>query len=241
MQKKQIKYIYAFVLTAAIFIIQEIFSESSVLIARLFDYSAIDKDDLFMWISVHHILQALFALMIIFILHKAKGISGFKLKPKLDKAGIKYTIIFCIAILIYFIAAYIVGSIFNSIGVYNYELSTANVVGTLSFQLLLSGTSEEILFRSLPITLYKTVLDGEKKYDNILTVILTSFLFALAHFNWQQPIYVQWFQLVYAFTLGLAYGFVFIKSKSVIYPMIMHGMSNFISVGGCYLYMSLCM
>ena len=34
-------------------------------------------------------------------------------------------------------------------------------------------------------------------------------------------------------------GYIFIRSKSVIYPMIMHSMSNVISVGGCYLYMVL--
>ena len=44
------------------------------------------------------------------------------------------------------------------------------------------------------------------------------------------------FQLVYAFILGLAYGFTYIKSKSIIYPIIMHGMSNFLMVGIGYVF-----
>ena len=61
-------------------------------------------------------------------------------------------------------------------------------------------------------------------------------LFGLAHINvftFSVPV----FQVCYAFILGIAYGFTFIRTKSVIYPMIMHSLSNVISVGGCYLYM----
>lgn len=239
MQKKQIKYMFAFVLTIFIFFLQSIFSRIGWWIASIFDYSLIDNDGLFMMVSVHHIVQALFALLVIFILYKTKDNVGFKIKPKFDIVGIKYTMFFCVVIFIYYIIVYIIGSKLNSIAVFDYELNIANVVGTLSFQLLLSGTSEEILFRSLPIVLYKNVINTNKKSDDVLAVVLTSALFAIAHFNLKLPISIQWFQIAYAFVLGLAYGFVFIKSKSIIYPMIMHGMSNFISVGGCYLYMSL--
>ena len=53
------------------------------------------------------------------------------------------------------------------------------------------------------------------------------------------PLGGAWFQCKYggAFVLGLAYGYTFIKTKTAVYPMIMHSMSNVISVGGCYLYM----
>ena len=225
-------------MTIVILFLQNIFSWIGWQVASIFDYSPIDNDGLFMTVSVHHIVQALLALSVIFIL-KAKDIVGFKLKPKFDIVGIKYTVFFCVAISIYYIIVYIIGLRLGSIAVYDYELNTVNVVGTLSFQLLLSGTSEEILYRSLPIVLYKKIINTNKKSDDVLAVVLTSVLFAIAHINWKQPISVQWLQIVYAFTLGLAYGFAFIKSQSVVYPMIMHSVSNFISVGGCYLYMIL--
>ena len=239
MQKKQIKFMFAFVLTIFIFFLQSIFDRIGWWIASIFDYSLIDNDGLFMMVSVHHIVLALLALLVIFILYKTKGYVDFKLKPKFDIVGIKYTMFFCVATFIYYIIVYIIGSKLNSIAVYDYELNITNVVGTLSFQLLLSGTSEEILFRSLPIVLYKNVINSNKKSADVLAVVLPSVLFAIAHFNRKLPISIQWVQIVYAFVFGLAFGFVFIKSKSVIYPMIIHGMSNFISAGCCYLYMSL--
>lgn len=239
MQKQQTKYMFVFLLTIFLFVIQSLCSKIGGWMADVFDYSQIDNDGLFMRISVHHIVQALLALLVIFILYKTRDNVDIKLKPKFDTVGIKYTIIFCVVISIYYIIVYMIGSKLNSIAVYDYELNFVNVVGTLSFQLFLSGTSEEILFRLLPIVLYKIVLNSDKKIDNIISVVLTSVLFAVAHMKLQLPLSIPWFQVVYAFVLGLAYGFVFIKSKSVIYPMIMHGMSNFISVGCCYLYMSL--
>lgn len=137
------------------------------------------------------------------------------------------------------VGTYIFGGFLNSIGVYDYKLNRWNVIGTLLFQLFLSGTSEEILFRSLPIALYMNMLNAGKKREQVFAVTLTSFLFAAAHINMFDNFSANWFQIGYAFVLGLAYGFVFICSKSVIYPMIMHSMSNVISVGGCYLYMSI--
>ncbi|MGN1304984.1 MAG: type II CAAX prenyl endopeptidase Rce1 family protein [Oscillospiraceae bacterium] len=70
-------------------------------------------------------------------------------------------------------------------------------------------------------------------------LVLTSLLFAAAHINFAVPFSLQWIGILYAFINGVAYGFVFLRSESVIYPMIMHSASNLISVGGCYLYMVL--
>lgn len=231
------KSIIFLILTIILFVIQYFFSKIGWIIADIFDYSSIDKDSLFMRLSVHHIMQMLLALVVIFILHKTSDKTDFKLKPKYDKNGIKYTFIFCAVIFAYFLGAYIIGSFLGTIGIYDYELTATNVIGTLAFQLLLSGTSEEILFRSLPIVWYKTVIKSDSKFFNIGVVLAVSFLFAIAHYNAAMPLPPQLFQIIYAFVLGLAYGFVFLKSKSVVYPMIMHGMSNFISVGGCYIYM----
>lgn len=237
MSDKISKYLYFLILTVVLFVIQRVFSKISWLIADIFDYSSIDKDGLFMRLFVHHILQMFLALVVIFILYKISDKTDFKLKPKYDKKGIKYTFIFCTVIFAYFLGAYIIGSFLGTIGIYDYELTATNVIGTLAFQLLLSGTSEEILFRSLPIVWYKTAIKSESKAFNIGVVLTVSFLFAIAHYNATMPLPPQLFQIMYAFVLGLAYGFVFLKSKSVVYPMIMHGMSNFISVGGCYIYM----
>ena len=165
----------------------------------------IDKDGTFMSISVHHIIQMIVALVLIFVISKKSDLE-FWLKPRLNKSGILYTTIFDIVILMYVLISYIVGYSLNTIVPYAYELNISNVLGTLGFQLFLSGTSEEILFRALPITVLGGVIGKDKKG--------------------------------YAFILGIAYGLTYVKSESIIYPMIMHGLSNFFMVGMGYIFMT---
>lgn len=232
------KYLIAVVLFVALFAIQFLFSRIGWYIAGLFDCSLLDRDNLFAQVSIHHIVQALCGLVAIFLLYKIKNIEGFKLFSKYDAKGIKYTMVFSIVLGLYYLIVYIVGSFTHTISIYDYELNPVNIIGTLGFQLFLSGPSEEILFRSLPITLLLYVLKSDSKKDYMIAVISAAILFGLAHINiftFSVPV----FQVCYAFVLGIIYGITFIKTKSVIYPMIMHSLSNVISAGGCYLYMTL--
>ena len=105
------------------------------------------------------------AIEAILIISKVRKIDGFKLRPRHDSKGIKYTVIFCVVLALYYLVVYIAGSFTRTINTYDYELNAVNVTGTLGFQLLLSGPSEEILFRSLPITVLISVLDPDKKLD----------------------------------------------------------------------------
>ena len=236
--KRNTKYVITAILIVALFAVQFLFSRFGFLISQLFDYSSLDPDGLFAQVAVHHIIQMLCALALIFIIWKAKKAEGFNLRPRLDPRGLKDTLLFCLAITVYYLAVYIIGSFTNTISTYDYVLNAVNVSGTLGFQLLLSGPSEEILFRSLPIAVLLSVLDPDSKRDRAIAVISAAALFGIAHID-LFTFRVSWFQVCYAFVLGIFYGYTFIRSKSVIYPMIMHSMSNVISVGGCYLYMVL--
>ena len=223
-------------ITVLLFIFQLTATRFGSYFAHFFPCTSIDPDGLFMQLSIHHLVQMIVALMgMLVISTKIRG-KEFMLKPKYKKAGIIYTLIFTGVLLAYYVIIYIAGSFTNTIAVYDYELNTTNVLGTLGFQLFLSGPSEEILFRALPIAVYMHYLNKNSKADSWIAIIISSLLFAIAHIN---LIYFtfSWFQVCYAFVLGIAYGLVLRKTKSVIYPMIMHSLSNVISVGGCYIYM----
>ena len=230
------KYLTAAVLIPVLYAVQFLFSRIGWYIASLFDCSSIDSNNLFAQVAIHHIVQMILAVAVIFLLYMFKNINGFKLRPKYDAKGIMYTVIFCAVLVLYYLTVYVIGSFTHTINTYDYELNHTNVIGTLGFQVFLSGPSEEILFRSLPITLLLYALKTDSRKDQVISVISTAMLFGLAHINvftFSVPV----FQVCYAFILGIAYGFTFIRTKSVIYPMIMHSLSNVISVGGCYLYM----
>ncbi len=232
------KIIYLFITILFLFVVQTFASKIGGFVAGLFNYATIDKDSTFMSISVHHIIQMMVALLIMFIIGKKKELK-FCLKPKVNKSGILYTSIFAIVILIYVLISYVVGYAIGSIAPYEYDLNTVNILGTLGFQLLLSGTSEEILFRALPITVLGGSICKDNKKIYAFEIILASVLFSIAHIKWTIfpfTLSFSWFQLIYAFILGTAYGVTYIKSKSIIYPMIMHGLSNFFMVGIGYIF-----
>lgn len=227
-KRNNILYISLYILF--LFVAQTFASKSGSFIADLFNYTAIDKDSTFMSISIHHIVQMMVALLFIFIIGKKKE-SEFYLKPKANRIGILYTSIFAIVILIYTIISYVVGYAIGSISPYQYNLNATNILGTLGFQLLLSGTSEEILFRALPITVLGGLICKDNKKCYSFAIIVASLLFSVAHIKWTILPFTfsfSWFQLIYAFILGIAYGVTYIKSNSIIYPMIMHGLSNFL-------------
>lgn len=228
-------YFFCGLVVPGLFILQAIAAKIGSLVANLFNYTVLDPDNLFMFLCVHHIVQAIIGLIVIVIIYRVKGIS-FNLKPKVSKDGIKFTALFIAAITVYVSITYFVGYKSGTIAPYDYELNERNCLGYLGFQLLLSGPSEEILFRALPITVLS--LFDTKSKNKWVAIIISAVLFGIAHIGWSiNPftLSVSWFQVVYAFILGVAYGITYIKSKSIIYPMVMHSMSNVIMVGTGYI------
>ena len=71
-----------------------------------------------------------------------------------------------------------------------------------------------------------------------MEVIIAALLFAIAHIKWALSpfvISVNYFQLFYAFILGVAYGVAYQRSGSIVYPALMHSVSNVLMVGIGYL------
>ena len=228
---------------ALLLIFQQFASKVGNLVANCFNYQAIDEYGIFASISVHHIVQMLIALLAITILTKKYKIDfGFSAGDK--KSGIKHLLVFTFAVLIFTIISYVIRYFSNQIIQYNYPLNAKNVLGTLGFQLLLSGPSEEILFRALPIGIltYCNGSNKERKFTKLqlsYEVIIAAALFSIAHIRWTiNPfsISMNYLQLIYCFVLGIAYGKAYQESNSVIYPMLMHSISNVIMVGLGYIF-----
>ena len=125
------KTVYIVLVILGLFIAQTFASKLGGFIADLIQYAVIDKDGTFMSISVHHIIQMIVALVLIFVISKKSDLE-FWLKPRLNKSGILYTTIFDIVILMYVLISYIVGYSLNTIVPYAYELNISNVLGTIN-------------------------------------------------------------------------------------------------------------
>ncbi len=204
------------------------------LFADLFNYSTFDPDGAFAWISVHHIFQAAIFFVIMIVLEKTKKLDfGFHLGNK--KIGIEITLKFIKFFTIYTIGAYVLIIIQNAFQPFIYPLTSRNIFGYLSFQLLLSGPSEELIFRAFAITVFSLFLKGKFLIKHLsLANLAAAIVFAMAHMRFTFfPFTVSFnsMQILLSLALGIFYGICYEKSKSMYYPMIMHSFSNVLMVG----------
>lgn len=201
--------------------------------ASLFDYSAFDPNHAFAWISVHHVVQGAAALIVMALLSLLFKLS-FHLGLGEKRMGMRIVLWFTVIIAVYQFAIWFVLNAFHLTKPFAYPVTFKNVLGVLSFQLLLSGTSEELLFRAFPVTLLmlaapKSYRLFNNKVELPLSVILAAVLFSLGHVNWAlNPFRLQYdiLQLLYALAMGIIQGWAYVKTRSVVYPMMMHGISN---------------
>ena len=206
----------------------------SGMIAYLFDYQAIDPNGAYAWISVHHIIQALIFIIFIVVLNRFKQFEyGFGWGNK--EVGKKYVLSFAVVFSVGSFVSHLLTILTGSFRQFPYPLTASNIIGQLSFQLLLSGPSEELIFRAFAITMLGIVIKnrvfhGKASAANIIAAVI----FGLAHMRFSfAPFAVVYhpFQVVMAIVLGLFYGDCYEKSKSMVYPMMMHSISNIVMVG----------
>jgi len=206
----------------------------SAMIADLLDYQAIDPDGAFAWISVRHMVQALIFILIMKVVKNIRPLEfGYGWGNK--EAGRKYVLSFTIIFGAGSLVSHLITIFANSFQRFPYPFTAGNIIGQLSFQLLLSGPSEELIFRAFAITMLGTVIRNRLFNRRASAAnILAAIIFGLAHMRFSfAPFAVLYnpFQVVMAIVLGLFYGDCYEKSRSMYYPMMMHSISNIIMVG----------
>ena len=133
-------------------------SEISSLLAQPIYQSLqfLDPDGSFLYVSIHHIWQGLFALLIILLFSQMVRIPftefGFNLNNW--RYAVRLVLQFC---LFWFFVQGVMGLLMVSSGgqsafqaFFHFPLTAWNVGGFFAFQILLSGTSEEIRHGSKP-------------------------------------------------------------------------------------------
>lgn len=138
-------------------VFQKVLSKVGGMVADLLPCERFDPYKAFAWVSVHHITEMLIALAVIIILSKLLKVDfGFGLVDR--EKGTKYVVVYTAIFAGVTLVCHMLMLIHNMLPVYNFPLNKGNVVGTLGFQLLLSGPAEEILYRALPITMLLYIL-----------------------------------------------------------------------------------
>lgn len=108
----------------------------------------------------------------------------------------------------------------------------SGIVTKILFQSIFPGLGEELLFRGFLISLFiKSIdLNIEKTGAKIVVSLVSAVFFAMAHIYFQpipfQITHIDVVQLLLAFFCGLFYSFMFIKTKSLVGPILSHNFSN---------------
>lgn len=203
-------------------------------VADSFDHSSIDPDGAFMWISIHHIVQALVILIGVLILSKRWNID-FRLGMGDKEVGLRYLKLFLLFFSIYVAGAFATTIIISGVPSYHYPLTARNISGSLGFQLLLSGPSEELIFRAFAMTMFALLITRKRLSKHVSYAnLFAALVFGVAHMHISLSPFAVSFktsQVLLALGLGYVYGDCFERSKSVVYPMLMHSLSNVMMVG----------
>jgi membrane protease YdiL (CAAX protease family) len=224
-----------------LFVFSQALGKAGGAVADMFSYKKLDPDNAFAPISVHHVTIMLLSLVPVFILRRPlKSDFGFCIGNV--RKGTRFVLIYTAVFAAITLVIHVFMLINNSLPVYDYPLNTRNILGTLGFQLLLSGPAEEIVYRALPITILARLSVDNRKAKQVIStdVIIASFLFAIAHIKWSLSTFAieaDYFQLIYAFAQGIISGKLYKDSRSAIYPMMIHSISNVLMVGTGYLFL----
>jgi len=223
-----------------LFFVQVVSCKLGSFISGMISCQKIDPYNIFARQSIHHVILMIVGLIIILVLSK-KLQADFYFSLGDTGCGIKCLAVFSAAFVVISLAVHMLMLFFGQLPQYKFPIVKRNVLGTLGFQLLLSGPAEEIVFRALPVTVL-THAFGKRiaiKGHISLEVLLAALLFSFAHIKWSLYPFVfelNFFNLIYAFVMGTIQGVVLQRSKSIIYPMLMHSFSNVSMVGIGYLF-----
>jgi len=199
-------------------------------------WQSLDPDGSYLYISLHHVFQAVLALILIALIkiRLNKSWSDFGFNTNDWRFALKRVLQFCV---FWFVMQGSIAVIMiltgSSPAPFHFPLTTGNFAGYFLFQVLLSGTSEEILFRALVIITMLSV--GKRagysdKANTIIAVVVSILIFMLGHVNIRiNPFRIENFnflQQVTVITFGGFYAYLFLKTKSLLGPMLAHNWLN---------------
>ncbi len=205
-----------------------------------------DKGNSFLYITLHHIFQGLIALALIILIARvnsekpsAMGLNLNQWRYSIKRVGQFALLWFVIQFGIGY--AIMVQSPINNL--FSFELTIKNYVGYFLFQILLSGTSEELLYRALlmgGLLLLGKRLGFSDKAAIAYSALTSMIAFIIGHIVYTlspfQIISYNVLQLLTVVIFGSFYTYLFIKTKSVFGAMLAHNVLN-----GVIVFSSLCL
>lgn len=202
--------------------------------------ASLDPDGVFLHISIHHVVQLLLVLGLMFIFTRLHAVTTFRsLGFNLAEwhFSLKWVLIFTLVwAVIQFGAGYFI--VKNGLPANpGYPLTWRNLTGTFAFQFFLSGSSEEPLYRGLIMSALLVGWQPLFRKPERLAMAVTAgstlgFMFDHINFSFS-PLTVTHFSLLQQGTLlvfGIFYGWLYWRTHSLFGPILAHGLLNLVIV-----------
>ena len=166
---------------------------------------------------------SIFGSIIFYLLFKKFYSGNDFIKVKQEKGSLKSNIITTIIILIVMVV----------MSIFMYGKSDVTIE-TFGFQLTMPGFDEELAYRGIMLGILTTILIDKIKIGKINigspAIWITAILFGLIHglsFNKEWSLHMEWSYFAYTCAYGFVLGWMTLKSRSILMPIISHNLTNF--------------
>lgn len=196
------------------------------------------------WDYLHHFLQMAFAFIIMLLWIRRKPLKEWGFNLNEARWSLRTFGIFSVGYAIFLpLGTFITQWLSGWPPLIDYPPSWNNFLDNLLFSSTMPGISEEILFRALVMGILSRSWQGKIKATNFEIShpnIIAAIIFAGAHVGFTllpfQITYLNVMQIIFALVLGILYGVVLDKSKSLLGPILLHNASDGISVTTYFLF-----
>jgi membrane protease YdiL (CAAX protease family) len=185
------------------------------------------------WLYLHHIVQmalAFLTILLIVVFSKKQRLSNWGLNLHEWRWSVKTASLFAV---VWFVISLVLSILFTFPSQIQYELTATNIISDLTFDFVLTGFSEEILFRGLIMGVLLLSWRGSIRIGSFkisVAGIVATVLFSLAHigidYRTLSITAIYPLQLVFTTGLGLFYAVMRDKTGSLVGPIIAHGASD---------------
>lgn len=225
-----------FLLFCFFFILEKAISSTGFLLAKATApfFGAFDPGNTWSVITVHHLFQGLVALALVFAYARFSktGMADFGFTRARFHESLRPVGVFCLFwLIIQFAFGYLHIYVLKLPYSLPYRINTFNFTTYFLFEVLLSGTSEEILFRSMILLVISHILRNESKPFRLAAAIgISTFIFMLDHISFTlSPFRLTHFnvyQQLTALVCALFYAWLIEKYKTVYSAMLAHNLVN---------------
>ncbi len=187
------------------------------------------------WIRqyIHHLGQMVLALLVIIVILRGK-LKDYGLNLNNRRLSQKYMLWFFLVYGVIVVLNFLPNFLAGRPEAFGFSHTAFNLWGWISFEVLMSGTSEEIFFRGLLQTFLSKAWKGSIRIIKLeipTAVIFAALIFTFAHVEVNfAPFAISYniFQVVLAFVFGIFFGMAYDRTKSLLAPIITHNYANFI-------------